>query len=261
MKAGLAGVVWLAMGAVAMTGQHREQNPFSSREAFEEGRFLYRLNCGVCHGMEGKSGRGARLAVREHRRGDTDAELFRVIQNGVSGTEMPGVWLDEDSIWKILLVVRSFEVDSGDVCASSPGDRLRGESVYQSSGCRGCHRVGSEGGRLGPDLTHLGLNYSRAQLGVALLDPAKDIGLRYRTVRVSAAGEKVEGVLRNEDAYSVHLMDRRERLRSFQKSETESVEKPGGSLMPAYGGLSEIEMKDLLAYLCSLRGAEEEEAR
>ena len=220
---------------------------------------MYRTNCGVCHGMEGKSGRGVRLAVREHRHGNSDAELFRVIQNGISGTEMPGLWLDEDSIWKILLVVRSFEVNAGDACVATPGDAGNGEALYASNGCRACHIVDNEGGRMGPELSYVGLNFSREQLRTALLDPAGDVGRLYRTVRVRVDGKTVEGMLRNEDAYSVHLLDRSDRLRSFMKDEVESVEKLGGSAMPAYGGLKGDDMDDMLAYLCSLRGSEEGE--
>lgn len=258
---GIALTVAAGVLAIPIAAQHRDTNPFSSREDFHEGLLLYRTNCGVCHGMEGKSGRGARLAVREHRHGNSDAELFRIIQNGIPGTEMPGLWLDEDSIWKILLVVRSFEVDAGDACKSEPGDPEKGEQLYASTGCRACHIVENEGGRLGPEMTHVGLNYSREQLLTALVDPAKDVGRMYQPVRVTVDGKTVEGVLRNEDAYSVQMMDRSDRLRSFLKEEIDSLSKPGGSLMPPYGQLDAYERDDLLAYLCSLKGpaGEEEE--
>lgn len=243
--------------APALLAQHRDTNPFSAQQHFAEGLRLYRTNCGVCHGMEGKSGRGARLAVRTHRHGNSDAELFRVIQNGISGTDMPGLWMDEDSIWKILLAVRSFEVNAGEACVSAPGDPVRGRALYNGQGgCATCHVVDRTGGRLGPDLTYLGLNYAREQLKTALLEPAKDIGLRYQTVRLHGPAGAFEGILLNEDAYSIHLMDRSERLVSFSKDELQRIEKPGGSLMPAYDWLSHTQINDMLSYLCSLRGAE-----
>lgn len=253
---------WILLFAVALAlpAQHREENPFDSSEALAEGRLLYRTNCGVCHGMEGRSGRGARLAVREHRHGNSDAELFRIIQNGVPGTEMPGLWLDEDSVWKILLVVRTFEQNAGDACELQPGNAEAGRELYFGRGaCRACHTIGAEGGRLGPDLTYIGLNYSREQLRIALRDPARDIGIRYRTVQVVGADGATEGVLLNEDAYSVHMMDRSGRLRSYLKDEVESVSKPAGSLMPAYGNFNVVEMDNILAFLCTLRGPEAQE--
>jgi putative heme-binding domain-containing protein len=241
--------------ALPLAAQHDDRNPFRSKADLDEGARLYRLNCGVCHGLEGKSGRGARLAVRDHRHGNADAELFRVIQDGVPGTEMPGLWMDEDSIWKILLFVRTFEADAGEACAASPGDAARGAALFRDKACRNCHAAGGEGGRLGPDLSHVGLNYSREHLRESLVEPDKQIGAKYRTVVVVDEGATVDGVLLNEDGYTVNLMDRGERFRRFDKSKAK-IEKPAKSLMPAYQGLTEQQMDDLLAYLCSLRGKE-----
>ena len=81
--------------ALLTAARTHETNPMSSPEDFEEGRRLYRINCGVCHGMEGKTGRGARLARRSYRHGNSDAALFDLIEGGVPGTDMPGLWLDE----------------------------------------------------------------------------------------------------------------------------------------------------------------------
>ncbi|MEZ5366076.1 MAG: c-type cytochrome [Bryobacterales bacterium] len=241
--------------AASLAAQHADRNPFHSREDLEEGKRLYRLNCGVCHGMEGKSGRGARLAVRDHRHGNADAALFRVIQNGVPGTEMPGLWMDEDSIWRILLFVRTFEVNAGEACPPAPGDAARGAALYRDKACQTCHMTGGQGGRLGPDLTHIGLNYSREQLRESLVDPDKNVAMQYRTVIAVAGGSTVDGVLLNEDAYTVNLLDRGERFRRFDKAKAK-IEKPAKSLMPAYQNLSEGQMNDMLAYLCSLRGKE-----
>ena len=250
-------VLFFAALTIPLSAQHRETNPFGSAQDLAEGKRLYRTNCGVCHGMEGKTGRGARLAVRNHRHGDSDAELFRVVQNGIPGTEMPGLWLDEDSIWKILLFVRTLEINAGEACSATPGDAERGAKSFEQT-CRGCHMVGREGGRLGPALTYVGLNYSRDQLRDALLKPDKDIGNRFRAVEVTTkSGESFGGVLLNEDGYTVHLMDRQENLRSFDRTDLLTVKKPAKSLMPSYAGLGEAEIEDLLAYMCGLRGGEQ----
>ena len=241
--------------ALPLAAQHTDRNPFSSPADLAEGEKLYRMSCGVCHGMEGKSGRGARLAVRDHRHGNSDAEMFRVIQNGVPGTEMPGLYMDEDSIWKILLFVRTFEVNAGEACAPTPGDAARGKQLYREKACQTCHMTGGEGGRLGPDLTYIGLNYSREQLRESLVDPDAEVGAKYRTVVVAKGGDSVEGVLLNEDSYTVNLLDRGERFRRFDKSGAK-VEKPAKSLMPAYSNLTEQQMDDMLAYMCSLGGEE-----
>jgi len=243
-----------AASALALSGQHADVNPFSSAQDFEDGKRLYRTSCGVCHGMEGKTGRGARLAVRTHRLGNTDAELFRIISNGVSGTEMPGLWMEEDDVWKILLFMRSLEVNAGEACATSPGEAAKGRELYESSSCEACHTVDHEGGRIGPDLTYIGVNYGRDQLRDSLVEPNKDIGVKYQTVRAVHNGSPIEGVLLNSNNYTVHIFDMRENIRSFSRDELDSFESLDKSLMPAYGHLNDGQLNDLLTYMCSLRG-------
>lgn len=227
----------------------------SSAEDFQEGKRLYRINCGNCHGMEGTTGRGARLARRSYRHGNTDGELFDIIEGGIAGTEMPGLWLNEEDIWRILLFVRSFAATAGQGCEPGGGNASAGMEIFGTKGsCLACHTVGSGGGRLGPDMSFAGELYTSEQLRHALLEPARDIAKRYRTVRLVAEdGESVEGVWMNENAYQIYVMDRAENIRSFRKADLKSLEQPETSLMPAYGGmLSAAELDDLVAYLCSL---------
>lgn len=249
---------------VLAAARTHETNPMRSAEDLEEGKRLYRINCGVCHGMEGRTGRGARLARRSYVRGNTDAELFDLIESGVPGTDMPGLWLEEDAIWKILLFVRTFADTANEACEAGPGDASAGRTVFETKGsCLACHTVGQSGGRLGPDMTYAGATYSADQLRKALLDPASDIADRYRTVRlVTAGGERVEGARLNENAYHIFVMDRSEEIRSFRKAELKSLEQPSESLMPAYGELlSEADLDNLVAYLCTLSGTAKEDTQ
>ncbi len=245
-----------AIPVVLLAARTSESNPMSSAEDFAEGKRLYRINCGVCHGMEGTTGRGARLARRSYRHGNTDAELFDLIEAGIPGTDMPGLWLEEDDIWRILLFARTFAENASESCVARGGDAQAGKQVFDGKGsCLACHTVGREGGRLGPDMSFAGELFTDEQLRQALLEPAADVADRYRTVRlVTSDGQRVEGAWMSENSYSIFLMDRGESIRSFRKSDLESLEKPDQSLMPAYGDLlSEGDIDDLIAYLCTLR--------
>lgn len=240
-----------------LPGQTREANPFRSAGDVAEGRRLYSFYCVFCHGMDGASGRGARLATGYRRHGTSDKEVFRVIANGVPGTEMSGHILPEDDIWRIITFVRTLEAaPASDACAISPGDAALGRALFWGKGdCLRCHSVTEGGrsrgsGRLGPDLTSIGATHSRAHLRESLLEPSKQISNRYRTVRAGA----FTGLLLNQDEYTVHLMDMGEEIRSLERSAVSSVDFPKMSLMPAYGSLTAPEMDGLLAYLCSLRG-------
>ncbi len=56
--------------------------------------------------------------------------------------------------------------------ADEPGVTSRGRILFTERGCSGCHAVGSVGGRVAPDLTHLGSRFTYAEAGKFLRDPA-----------------------------------------------------------------------------------------
>jgi putative heme-binding domain-containing protein len=251
------GIVIPLVAVCALVAQQPDKNPFTKFEDIAEGRRLYRLDCINCHGMDGKSGRGARLASKFRRHGSSDREMFRTISDGISDTEMPGLWRDADSVWKILAFVRMLEATASEACVAEAGDPQKGREVFVNKGsCTACHTVGMGGGRLGPDLTFIGVSRSYEYLRESLVDPANDVPPSYRTVRaVDAQGARFEGVLLKEDGYTVHLLDHGEEIRSFSKADLRQLEKPKESLMPSYRDtLDETEMNHLLAYLCGLTG-------
>jgi len=53
------------------------------------------------------------------------------------------------------------------------GDPERGREVYQAKTCFTCHRIGGEGGVVGPDLSRVGFRLEPAYLRMRLLDPSK----------------------------------------------------------------------------------------
>jgi hypothetical protein len=61
----------------------------------EQGEQLYQANCVTCHGLEGDEVRGVDLAHGQFRRASTDAELVKIIREGIPGTAMPANKLSE----------------------------------------------------------------------------------------------------------------------------------------------------------------------
>ena len=59
-------------------------------------------------------------------------------------------------------------------------------TIIRGAGCLGCHKVGSEGGPIGPDLTRIGSRLSTAQLREAVLEP---------DARIAKGYEKFAGVM------------------------------------------------------------------
>jgi putative heme-binding domain-containing protein len=245
--------------------QSLETNPYASAKDVAEGRRLYSLFCVFCHGMDGASGRGARLASTFRRHGTSDRDQYRVIANGVSGTEMAGHFLNEEEIWKILAFVRTLErsVTAGSAaCETSPGDAGAGRKLFFGKGaCLSCHSATIDGraqgsGRLGPDLTYAGATRTRNHLRESLLDPARSIAPAYAQVRVvTRSGETVRGIRLNEDEYTLHMMAPGEQIVSFYKADLKTVDRLAESFMPSYRStLGPQEVEDIVSYLCTLRG-------
>jgi putative heme-binding domain-containing protein len=97
------------------------------------------------------------------------------------------------------------------------------------------------------------------ELSSGMLDPNNHYGLPlvYDTVTVvTAGGEKIVGVAKNEDAFSIQLLDTSQRLQLFLKKDLKEVTHERKSLMPAYTEqmLKPADLQDLVAYLESLRG-------
>ena len=52
--------------------------------------------------------------------------------------------------------------------------------LFRAGGCVGCHKIGSEGGAIGPDLTHIGARQSAAQIRESILNPDAKIAKGYQ---------------------------------------------------------------------------------
>ena len=193
----------------------------------------------------------------EFAAGDTDLAIYRVIANGVPGTEMPpfGRRSTEESIWRIVAYLRAFEAsDSGTL----EGNAARGETVFwNQGGCGGCHRVGQRGGLFGPALTRIGRSRSAEYLKAALLDPQEDLPPEYFVVKiVTADGRTIRGIGLGYDDFSAQVIDSSGKIHSYLREDVKSIEREFTSLMPdTYGeSLTDEQQKDLLAYMQGLRG-------
>jgi len=238
-------------------------------QAIREGASLFRANCSPCHGLNAKGGgRGPDLTSGRWTHGSSDAEIFHTITQGVPGTQMPANGFEDSEIWTIIAYLRSLAPSDH---AKTTGDPVKGEKLFRgTAGCATCHMVKGHGGLLGPDLTRVGASRSTAYLIESVRDPDKELSdgmldpnnhyglpLVYDTVTVVLKdGQKVTGIAKNEDTFSVQLMDTDQRLRFFLKSDVKDVVHERKSLMPAYTDqiISRAELQDLLAYLERLRG-------
>jgi len=222
----------------------------------ENGGRLFQGTCAACHGPDGDGVAGVDLGRGQFRRAvsATDEELVRIIRTGIPNTGMPPNNISEINAGNIVAYLRTIAAETRST--SAPGDAGRGKAIYEGKGaCASCHRITGTGSRIGPDLTEIGGQRRVAELEKSLLDPAAQVLPSQRSVRVvTRDGVTTTGRLLNHDAFTVQMLDSKEQLRSFQKSNLREYTFIDNSPMPSYRDkLSAAELADLVSYLVSLK--------
>ena len=136
------------------------------------------------------------------------------------------------------------------------GNAENGARLFRAN-CASCHRVNATGGRMGPDLSRIGSARSREVMALRIRRGAEEFRAGFAPVTVTPPdGAPISGVKKNEDLFSVQIMDARERIQGYEKDKMKSVVDGKKSAMPTFGPdrLSDGDLDDLLRYLQTLRG-------
>jgi putative heme-binding domain-containing protein len=139
--------------------------------------------------------------------------------------------------------------------APTAGDPLRGRTVFfGKAACSSCHAVGAQGGFLSTDLSTYARGLTPAEIRKAITDPAPSTGRAKTAVATTRAGERLSGIVRNEDNFSVQMQSADGGFHFLLKSELEKLEYQPLSPMPTgYGQrLTRQELDDLVGYLQSI---------
>jgi len=222
----------------------------------ELGKRFFLARCAVCHGPDGNSVQGVDLGRGKFRRALSDDDIVQIIKIGIPNTPMPPIDIATRRARFIVAYLRSM---ASSQAMSGSGNAVRGRALFESKGeCLSCHRIKDRGSRIGPDLTDIGAMRRSLELERSLLEPNAEVLLENRFVRVvTRDGEAITGRLLNHDAFTVQLIDSKERLLSFEKSSLKEFAFLDESPMPSYKGkLSAEELADLISYLVSLKGTD-----
>ena len=251
----------------APAAETRNPNPFAKNPtAIAEGQEIYNDVCTACHGKDGSAGDKALAlgaAARRYAR-SSDAEIFDAIMKGIPGTMMPANGLPENDAWKVSAYIRGLRGTAIDTPAK--GDVAHGEQVFWNKGkCGDCHMIRGKGGLSGPDLSDVaGIRkftsivdaLTKVQHRVAIDGGTHDSSLlplsTYQPVRITLGdGKVINGVLRNEDSFSLQVFGSDSKLYSLDRARLKEVFYIPQSIMPTdYDKrLTPVEFQDLLAYL------------
>lgn len=219
------------------------------------GQSTFNSSCAGCHGLDGRgSDKAVNISGSPRVQHLSDSQLASIISNGIPGTGMPGFHsLSTPQIHAVVAYVRSLQgrVES----RTLPGDATRGKEIFFGKGqCSTCHTISGQGGFLGPDLSAYGSSASATAIRDEIVRTQRKPSQGYRCgVVTTNNGDRLEGIVRNEDNFSVQFQTQDGSFHFFQKSELRNLEHLDTSLMPTNyrERFSPGELNDLVSYLMS----------
>lgn len=137
---------------------------------------------------------------------------------------------------------------------TAAGDATRGHTIYQGR-CFVCHRAGSEGLAVGPDLITV-KSKGREALLTAILEPHKEIAPHYIAYDVTTKdGNAYTGIVARDDATGLSLKIMGGGEITLARANIRGSSSAGQSLMPEglEAGLSVSDMADLLTFIETLK--------
>ena len=135
------------------------------------------------------------------------------------------------------------------------GDAERGKVIFhESQKCIACHKVGEEGGTVGPNLSDVGKRTKRDDLLESIVVPSAKIVKGFEThVIVTVEGQVVTGTLQSEDEYEIVLGTAQEQSK-VKKDDIDDQSVSTVSTMPTLANLLSVEdVRNLIAYLATLQ--------
>jgi len=140
------------------------------------------------------------------------------------------------------------------------GDPAKGAKVYASAGlsCVACHKMGQEGGVLGPELSAVGAGVSVELLIEAVLWPRRQIKEGYSaTTLTTKAGRVISGYVQREDKQQIVIRDAATGETQVIPVRQVAQRQDAGTLMPPglTAGLLRSDLRDLIRFLADQKGS------
>lgn len=232
------------------------QSQARSAPALDAGRQIFTTTCAACHGLDGRGGEHApNIATRADVRRFTDQQLFHVVHDGAASGAMPafGSTFTAAQIRAVVQYLRALQ--GAQSAAKLPGDPQAGEALFfGKAGCSGCHLVQGQGGFIASELTDYASSKSPEEIRSAIISPSVDARRRDRLATVTTiSSETLQGIVRNEDNFSLQLQALDGSYHLLDKSDIRSVAYDANSLMPSdyETKLSSVEIDAIVSYLMS----------
>jgi len=224
------------------------------------GKKTFTAHCAGCHGLDGRGGRRApNIASSPSVKHLSAAELAKIIFNGRSDFGMPSFrHLGRSEVQEMVDYLRVLQGKG--VATSLAGNPQKGKAIFfGKAACSSCHTVAGQDGFVGSDLSTYARGLTTAEVRKAITEPAPSTG-RVKTVTATTLdGQRLSGVIRNEDNFSIQIQDAEGAFHFRLKSDLEKLDYKPLPPMPAdyEQRLSRQELDDLVGYLQSIKSEPE----
>lgn len=246
----------LIMAVFSVRVSLAEQKPSKPANSTATGRNIYNDSCAGCHGLDGHgSDKAVNIAGGSEVQRMSDSQISSIIRNGVPGTGMPGFRnLSPNQAGEVVQYLRSLQ-GKGQTQAPA-GDAQKGKEIFFGKAeCSNCHTISGQGGFLGPDLSAYASTASAKSIHDEIVRAQRDPAPGYRNaVLTTADGERFEGLIRNEDNFSVQLQSKDGSFHFFQRSQLAKFDRLETPMMPTNyrDRLTAKEIDDLVSFLISV---------
>jgi putative heme-binding domain-containing protein len=214
--------------------------------------------CAGCHGADGRGGdKAPSLVASSITAKRSDSELFRIVHDGTKGGMPPFAQIGDASITAVAQYVRRLAGNAASTEAPGEpavtGDVDAGRALYFGKAqCSNCHLMQGKGGFIARNLTDYGRTRPTEAILQAITNPDHPLVPSSQVAVVTTnTGQKITGVLRNEDAFTLALQTEDGRFHLLARSEAADVRYTGHSLMPRdYSRqLTSKELNDIVSFL------------
>ena len=252
----IAGLLILFAPLLSHSQQKASGSHSSANSANRRAQQLFATTCAACHGLDGMgSERAPNIVANPQVQKLSAGEVFRIISSGVPETGMPGFQrLGKAAITSLVAYLKNLQ--GKNQSARLPGDPSRGEALFfgTTAQCSICHMAAGRGGFIAPDLSSYGQTHSTEEIMSAITNPEKRDSPKAMVTAVNANGKRYQGIIRNEDNFSLQLQSTDGSFRFLSKADLKSIDRGQGFLMPSdYASkLSKAQLNDIVSYLLKL---------
>lgn len=214
--------------------------------------------CAGCHGADGRGAdKAPSLVAPSNIRNRSDSELFHVVHDGTRGGMPPFAQIGDANIAAVVQYVRRLAGNSPSTeKAPEPavtGDVNAGRALFFGKAqCSTCHLLRGKGGFIATNLSNYGRTHGAEAILQSITDPDSPLGASSQVVVVTTNnGQKITGVLRNEDAFTLAVQTEDGRFHLLARNDVTDVRYTEHSLMPRdYGKrLTPKELNDIVSFL------------